>query len=93
MRASAKASFWERPILPAIRSSPACCWLAQLLIAQTRITSSICVKMYDQYTWVFGLSVIVAFAAAFGIGANDVVSGFPCLLCKTWAKKWGQMWV
>jgi phosphate/sulfate permease len=29
--------------------------------------------MYDQYTWVFGLSVIVAFFAAFGIGANDVV--------------------
>ena len=31
--------------------------------------------MYDQYTWVFALSVIVAFFAAFGIGANDVVSG------------------
>ena len=30
--------------------------------------------MYDQYTWVFALSVIVAFFAAFGIGANDVVS-------------------
>lgn len=24
--------------------------------------------MYDQYTWVFALSVIVAFFAAFGIG-------------------------
>ncbi|CAK0780225.1 hypothetical protein CVIRNUC_004976 [Coccomyxa viridis] len=32
--------------------------------------------MYDQYTWVFALSVIVAFFAAFGIGANDVANSF-----------------
>lgn len=30
--------------------------------------------MWDQYTWVFGIALIVAFGAAFGIGANDVAN-------------------
>ncbi|KAL3158523.1 hypothetical protein ABBQ38_010750 [Trebouxia sp. C0009 RCD-2024] len=32
--------------------------------------------MWDQYTWVFGIALIVAFGAAFGIGANDVANSF-----------------
>merc|ERR1712130_638338 len=32
--------------------------------------------MWEQYTWVFGLSFIVAFICAFGIGANDVANSF-----------------
>jgi sodium-dependent phosphate transporter len=32
--------------------------------------------MWAQYTWVFGLSFIVAFICAFGIGANDVANSF-----------------
>lgn len=30
----------------------------------------------DHYTWIFALSVPVAFIAAFGIGANDLANSF-----------------
>ena len=32
--------------------------------------------MMDHYTWIFALSVPVAFIAAFGIGANDLANSF-----------------
>ena len=30
----------------------------------------------SQYTWIFGLSCVVSFICAFGIGANDVANSF-----------------
>ncbi|KAK9862117.1 hypothetical protein WJX84_008901 [Apatococcus fuscideae] len=32
--------------------------------------------VFAQYTWVMGLSIVAAFASAFGIGANDVANAF-----------------
>ncbi len=32
--------------------------------------------MEDGLSWIFGISVVVAFAFAFGIGANDVANSF-----------------
>jgi hypothetical protein len=34
----------------------------------------------DQYTWIFGVTVVLAFAAAFGIGANDLANSFATSL-------------
>ena len=39
--------------------------------------------MWEQYTWVFGIALIVAFGAAFGIGANDVANVSPASSTET----------
>jgi sodium-dependent phosphate transporter len=35
---------------------------------------------FDEYTWIFALTVIFAFIAAFGIGANDMANSFATTL-------------
>lgn len=35
---------------------------------------------FDEYTWIFALAVVFAFAAAFGIGANDLANSFATSL-------------
>lgn len=49
-------------------------WFLPLQGGNTRTGPSEPLRRFRADTWVFGLSFIVAFACAFGIGANDVAN-------------------
>lgn len=63
--------------LPFTHLMYSCQKVARELLQDSCLTSASCYAVqYDEYTYIFALTVIFAFATAVGIGANDISNSF-----------------